>query len=77
MCNECAGNYTREEMTVAVIVVSLIMLFFFGILCCQCYNRCYYEFVAPYEDFAATKGMPPPPYVRRDYLSSRMLPDER
>lgn len=66
VCQECAGNYTAEEMQVALIILSGIMIFFLGVLGCQCFNRFYYEFFATHAQYPETKGMPPPPYQRNN-----------
>lgn len=37
------GNYTQEEMTVALIVLSVILLIFLCICTCQCYQKYMFE----------------------------------
>ena len=37
------GNYTQEEMRVALIILIVILCVFFALCTCQCYNRVRYE----------------------------------
>lgn len=39
------GNYTEEEMRMALIILSIILSIFLAILSCQCYQKILYELI--------------------------------
>lgn len=65
------GNYTEEEMIVAVIVVGIIMTVSLMICACQCYQKVMWEIEQSH--LMVRKGtkrpMPPAPY-NRDALTA-------
>ncbi|RWS07789.1 hypothetical protein B4U79_10516 [Dinothrombium tinctorium] len=59
------GNYTTEEMTIALIVLAIVMTISFVICSCQCYQKVVWELEG--EKWFLNKGkrpMPPAPYNR-------------
>ncbi|RWS24282.1 hypothetical protein B4U80_01424 [Leptotrombidium deliense] len=59
------GNYTTEEMTIALIVLAIVMTISFIICSCQCYQKVIWELEG--EKWFLNKGkrpMPPAPYNR-------------
>ncbi|RWS22083.1 hypothetical protein B4U80_09483, partial [Leptotrombidium deliense] len=62
VCLECGGNYTAEEMEMALIIVGCILTVFLIILSCQCYSRIMWECSDHQTIISTTKFMPPPPY---------------
>ncbi|RWS21848.1 hypothetical protein B4U80_07223 [Leptotrombidium deliense] len=59
------GNYTTEEMTIALIVLAIVMTISFIICSCQCYQKVIWELEG--EKWFINKGkrpMPPAPYNR-------------
>lgn len=37
------GHYTQEEMNVALCILAVIMLIFFAVCACQCYQKVAWE----------------------------------
>src|SRR5690606_16803421 len=62
VCLDCAGNYTKEELDLSLIILSLILSFFLLVLCAQCISRFRARFYPE-----SSKGIPAPPYIRRRY----------
>jgi len=65
VCVECGGNYTQEEMNMALCIVGMILGLFFSILACQCYSRVMWEYFGDADIKIHHKYMPPPPYSKR------------
>uniref|UniRef100_T1L1U0 Protein tweety homolog n=1 Tax=Tetranychus urticae TaxID=32264 RepID=T1L1U0_TETUR len=65
VCIECGGNYTEEEMRLALVIVGMILSLFLLILACQCYSRVMWECTDDGDITGNYKEMPAPPYSKK------------
>lgn len=62
--NDGVGNYTEGEMEVALIILAVILVVFFAVCTCQCYQKVLWELSEKWPPDDTKRPMPCAPYSR-------------